>query len=372
MRRSKTGVQGEVVGVIGRNGAGKSTLLKLPGARHDAHGRAAPRTAAGLARSWKSEPDFTRSLRVASRTLISAGRFWECGGRRFVFGSTRSWRSPRSRTSLTRRSSAIQAAWRCGSHPQSRPFLQPEALLVDEVLAVGDLEFRKKCLGRIGEVSQEDGRTVLFVSHDLNAVLSTCSRALLIDHGRIDRDGPALDVVARYEAIQSRAARVDGEFVRSAPNPRFPLPVFAAAQIETRGGTGGHVVHGDPLRLVIETSDVLEGQRFGIDVRILDSRNRPVTYIASAEMQGATFAAGDVVVLDIPFLPFLPGSYLIELSAQTTGTTLDHWIGEIGFDVIRFDPFEIGSMFAPSHETGSVVPAHRWSSRAGSRDDSAR
>ncbi len=86
-------------------------------------------------------------------------------------------------------------------------------------------------------------------------------------------------------------------------------------------------------------------------------------------MQDATFAAGDVVVLDIPFLPLVPGSYFVELFAVITGTTLDHWVDQIAFDVIRFDPFEIGSTFAPSHDTGSVVPAHRWSSRAvGSSD----
>ena len=253
--------QGEVVGLIGRNGAGKSTLLKL------------------LARvTSPTEGRAEINGRVGSLLEVGTGFHQELTGRENVFLSGAILGMRRSEiqrkfdeivafaeieefldTQVKRYSSGM--GLRLGFAVAA--FLEPEVLLVDEVLAVGDMRFREKCVGRIGEVSREDGRTVFFVSHDLNAVLSTCSRALLIDHGRIDRDGPALDVVARYEAIQSRAARVDGEFVRSAPNPRFPLPVFAAAQIETRGGTGGHVVHGDPLRLIIETSDVLEGQRFG-------------------------------------------------------------------------------------------------------------
>ena len=352
--------RGEVVGLIGRNGAGKSTLLKI------------------LARvTTPTEGRAEIHGRVGSLLEVGTGFHQELTGRENVFlsGAILGMR----RVEIQRKFDDIVAfseveefidtpVKRYSSGMGLRlgfaiaAFLEPEVLLVDEVLAVGDMKFREKCVGRIGEVSREDGRTVFFVSHDLNAILSTCSRAILVDHGTIVLDGAPMDVVAKYDAIQSQAARVDGEFARSEPNPRFPTPVFSAARIEAQGSSGGHVFHGESFRLVIETSGALEGRRFGIDLRILDSRNRPVTYISSAAMQDATFVAGDVVVLDIPFLPLVPGSYSVELLAGVTGTTLDHWANQIAFDVIRFDPFGIGSTFAPNHETGSVVPAHEWSS----------
>ena len=180
--------QGEVVGVIGRNGAGKSTLLKLLArVTMPTEGRAAIRG------------------RVGSLLEVGTGFHQELTGRENVYlsGAILGMRRSEIRlrfdqivafaevedfidTPVKRYSSGM--ALRLGFAVAA--FLEPEVLLVDEVLAVGDLEFRKKCLGRIGEVSQEDGRTVLFVSHDLNSILSTCPRALLVDHGRILADGP--------------------------------------------------------------------------------------------------------------------------------------------------------------------------------------
>ena len=75
--------------------------------------------------------------------------------------------------------------------------LEPEILLVDEVLAVGDAEFQRRCLGRMEDLSQS-GRTVLFVSHNMQAIAQLCDRALLLDGGRIVQDGPSAEVVAQY------------------------------------------------------------------------------------------------------------------------------------------------------------------------------
>ena len=240
-------------------------------------------------------------------------------------------------------------------------FLEPEVLLVDEVLAVGDLEFRKKCLGRIGEVSREDGRTVVFVSHDLNAILSTCSRSLLVDKGLLVADGPAEDVVAEYESRQSAAAAVGGEFRRSEPHPGFDQPIFLSARLESGDGDG-HVAHGQPLRIVIETNSRVAARRFSVDLSIFDRRHRPVAFLSSGVMQGRFFEGGDVVECSIPFLPFVPGYYSIELAARIPGAqALDEWIGDIAFDITRFDPFDVGSTFAANDATGSVVPEHTWS-----------
>ena len=175
--------QGEVVGLIGRNGAGKSTLLKL------------------LARvTMPTEGRAEIHGRVGSLLEVGTGFHQELTGRENVYlsGAILGMR----RAEIQRRFDEIVAFAEVESFidtPVKRyssgmglrlgfavaAFLEPEVLLVDEVLAVGDLEFRKKCLGRIGEVSREDGRTVVFVSHDLNSILSICPRAFLIDRGAI-------------------------------------------------------------------------------------------------------------------------------------------------------------------------------------------
>jgi lipopolysaccharide transport system ATP-binding protein len=350
--------QGEVVGVVGRNGAGKSTLLKL------------------LARI--TQPTEGRAEirgRVGSLLEVGTGFHQELTGREnlYLSGAILGMK----RAEITRKLDAIvefaelerfldtpvkryssgmglRLAFSIAAH------LEPEVLLVDEVLAVGDLRFREKCIGRIGEVSREDGRTVFFVSHDLNAVLATCQRALLVDHGRITTDGPALDVVSSYEAQQSELSRVEGEFVRTEPNPRYPVPVFLRASIASSSETSGHVAHGAPWTLRLETNPDAQARTFGVDLRIVDRRHRPVTYISSIEMQDVYFNPGDVVELELPYLPLAPGLYLVELLAHVHGRAFDSWTDHIAFDVVHFDPFATGSTFKATPERGSVVPEHRW------------
>jgi lipopolysaccharide transport system ATP-binding protein len=244
-------------------------------------------------------------------------------------------------------------------------FLEPEVLLVDEVLAVGDLKFREKCLGRIGEVSKEDGRTVFFVSHDLNAILSTCRRAFLIEKGELVQVGDAAEVVSAYEARMTDAAVTGGLYRRPERDLISPEAVFTSVRMGGEGpGEGtGFVSHGDPLRVVIETNAASTAQRFGIDMRILDRRHRPVAYLSSSSMQGKFFEPGDVAECVLPFLPLAPGTYAVELGASIPGVqTFDSWTDDIWFEVSRFDPFEIGSTFSPSESTGSLVPEHRWAS----------
>jgi ABC-2 type transport system ATP-binding protein/lipopolysaccharide transport system ATP-binding protein len=187
--------EGEAIGLIGRNGAGKTTLLKI------------------LARI--TEPTVGRSRtrgRVGSLLEVGTGFHPELTGRDNIFlngailGMSR--REIRSRfdeivdfadlarfldTPLKRYSAGMQLrlAFSVAAH------LEPDIVLVDEVLAVGDAEFQQKCIGRMSELDRE-GRTLAFVSHDLGAVRRLCPRAIWIDDGRIAADGPSNEVVDRY------------------------------------------------------------------------------------------------------------------------------------------------------------------------------
>lgn len=189
---------GEIVGIIGKNGAGKSTLLKIVSRITDpSAGRLAIRG------------------RVASLLEVGTGFHPELTGRENIFlngtilGMTRADIKRRFDeivafaevekfldTPVKRYSSGmyVRLAFAVAAH------LEPDILVVDEVLSVGDAEFQRKCLGKMNEVAGEQGRTVLFVSHQMGMITSLCQRAMLLEHGRIVFDGEAPECVARYYA----------------------------------------------------------------------------------------------------------------------------------------------------------------------------
>ena len=186
--------RGEVLGIIGRNGAGKSTLLKI------------------LSRI--TEPDGGRAAvrgRVASLLEVGTGFHPELSGRENIFlnGAILGMRRAEIRRKfdeivefaeiarfldipVKRFSSGmyVRLAFAVAAH------LESEILIVDEVLAVGDTEFQKKCLGKMSEIS--GGRTVLFVSHNLNAIETLCTRAIYLAEGRVVQEGSTSDVLATY------------------------------------------------------------------------------------------------------------------------------------------------------------------------------
>src|SRR5207248_4586629 len=197
--------RGEVVGIIGRNGAGKSTLLKI------------------LSRI--TEPTTGKvgiKGRVASLLEVGTGFHPELTGRENIFlngailGMTKVEIKSKFDeivafaetekfldTPVKRYSSGmyVRLAFAVAAH------LEPEILVIDEVLAVGDAEFQKKCLGKMKEVSR-GGRTVLFVSHNLAAVSAMCGRGLVLDQGAIAFDGNATDAIAQYNSsIMARVSR---------------------------------------------------------------------------------------------------------------------------------------------------------------------
>lgn len=188
--------RGEVVGIVGRNGAGKSTLLKV------------------LSRITEpTKGRITLRGRVASLLEVGTGFHPELTGRDNIYlngaihGLTRAEINRKFDqivdfaevtrfldTPVKRYSSGmyVRLAFAVAAH------LEPDILIVDEVLAVGDATFQKKCLGKIREVSSEEGRTVLFVSHNLSSVRQLCSRAILLDQGRLSFDGPPAAAIAAY------------------------------------------------------------------------------------------------------------------------------------------------------------------------------
>src|SRR6201999_1868145 len=192
--------RGEVLGIIGRNGAGKSTLLKV------------------LSRVTEpSEGRVTIRGRVASLLEVGTGFHPELTGRENIFlnGAILGMGRTEIRkkfdeivdfaevakfldTPVKKYSSGmyVRLAFAVAAH------LEPEILIVDEVLAVGDAEFQKKCLGKMSEVSKGEGRTVLFVSHNMAAISQLCNKGILLHKGKVRTDGKMDDVLESYTFLE--------------------------------------------------------------------------------------------------------------------------------------------------------------------------
>ena len=186
---------GEVIGVIGRNGAGKSTLLKVlsritepTSGLVEINGRVGSLLEVGTG----FHPELTGRENIYLNGAILGMKRVEIN-RRFDEIVDFSGVEKFLDTPVKRYSSGMQVrlAFSIAAH------LEPEILLVDEVLAVGDSEFQKKCLGKMGDVAKS-GRTVLFVSHNMVSVESLCSRGLLFKDGRVEADGTIQETIARY------------------------------------------------------------------------------------------------------------------------------------------------------------------------------
>lgn len=289
---------GSVVGIVGRNGSGKTTLLRvLSRITRPTAGRAEVRG------------------RVGSLLEVGTGFHPELSGRENVFlsGAILGMRRAEIQAKfelivafsgveayldqpLKRYSSGMQLrlAFAVAAH------LEPEILLVDEVLAVGDLEFQRKCLGRLEEVSR-GGRTVLLVSHQMSQIRRLCKRTIWLDAGTIRTDGETADVVAAYE----RALLSDPEI---RPGAAGAAVEFLGWELLDGDAPAGHVVrtHGPvafAVRVLVRRA-VARGE-YGITLH--DVERRPVW---STSVEGVRLDPGvHRVVHRLPHLPLRPGGY---------------------------------------------------------------
>jgi lipopolysaccharide transport system ATP-binding protein len=214
--------KGEVVGIIGKNGAGKSTLLKiLSKITEPTEGRVfiRGRISSLLEVGTGFHPELTGRENVYLNGTILGMRKEEID-RKFdeiieFSGIEKFIDTPAKRFSSGMK---VRLAFAVSAH------LEPEILLIDEVLAVGDAAFQKKCLNKMQDVGQQ-GRTVLFVSHNMTAVTRLCDRTILIDNGRVIMDGPSSEVVGEYlnSGIGSIGAREWHEFNQAPGNEMVRL-----------------------------------------------------------------------------------------------------------------------------------------------------
>ena len=328
---------GEVVGLIGRNGSGKSTLLKvLSRITPPTEGRVTVRgrVASLLEVGTGFHPDLTGRENVFLNGAILGMRKREIEGR-FDEIVEFSGVAPFIDTPVKRYSSGmyVRLAFAVAAH------LEPEILLVDEVLAVGDAEFQKKCLGKMHEASRA-GRTVLFVSHNMGALRRLCDRAYWLDAGRLRMEGPSESVVRRYLS-EGESTPQEGAAVIPENAPRNGTGHARLRTVALLDATG-HVVSrlhlGEPIRVAVtvDVTEALDEATFEFGVSTVDGER--VVTVQNVDFDGGpvTLSPGRYTVsAEIP-TGMLPGEFVIDVAIHhISGQTADHVQGAMRFTTLN-------------------------------------
>jgi lipopolysaccharide transport system ATP-binding protein len=346
--------QGEVVGLIGRNGAGKSTLLKILSritkpteGKADIWGRIGSLLEVGTG----FHPELTGRENIYLNGAILGMRKTEIA-RKFdeivAFAETEQFLD----TPVKHYSSGmrVRLAFAVAAH------LEPEILLVDEVLAVGDAAFQKKCLGKMGDVAKT-GRTILFVSHNMGAITQLCSRVIYIEHGKVARDGTAAESVRAYLSAAWASAT---KWQRPSS-----LPIGSDVQIRSvhllpQQDTSPEVFeYRSPLRVRVCYRVITPARDLCVLVRISDvSGNILFTTwdTDTTEWRGQVRAAGNYSsTCTIPAELLKPGRYFVSVGAYIPAVKLV----EYHENVIAFDLSAVGYTLN-TYRTGMIAPMIPW------------
>jgi lipopolysaccharide transport system ATP-binding protein len=347
---------GEVVGLIGHNGAGKSTLLKILSRITEP------------SRGWA---DVTG--RVGSLLEVGTGFHPELTGRENIFlnGSILGMRRAQIRnrfdeivdfaeierfldTPVKRYSSgmSVRLAFAVAAH------LEPEILLVDEVLAVGDANFQRKSLGKMNEVAKE-GRTVVFVSHNLAIIQALCTRGILLERGEVVTDAPIGEAIDSYLRTLESAASADLLERTDRDTRAYDETLVRHLEIQNPGGAPNVIVAGQPATIVVDVTEQLPAM--DCQLTIANSLGQPVCTLdskVSAPVDVRNGSLGPRIECEIGELPLLPGRYRIDILVMAKNQIQDGLQAAAFFDV---EPGLVGERpTAATGAEGNVVLPHAW------------
>jgi len=348
--------QGDVVGIIGKNGAGKSTLLKI------------------ISRiTQPTTGKVTIKGKVASILEVGTGMNRELTGRENIFinGAILGMKQAEIRrkfdeivafsgvekfidTPIKHYSSGmyVRLAFAIAAH------LEPDILIIDEVLAVGDAEFQKKCLGKMEDISRSEGRTVLFVSHNMGAVRGLCKKAVLIANGRIESMGNVEEVISKY------LSNPTGRFIIGQEGKDEKVIIEEVRLLNSKGET---------------TQDFKTGESLTVEIKYFAKEviKRPFFWIGVGSYYGSLFAANMLIDGNTPEkiegegiirctfkeLPLLPQTYSVWVGARASdGRTLLTKSKEVAFFQINNRVIGGGSEYADiiASDSAPILLAYEW------------
>lgn len=329
--------KGEVVGIIGHNGAGKSTLLKM---------------LAGISKPTSGSLSIRGS--VAPLIEVGAGFIPDFTGRENVYlngsilGLSRrdidqqfdeivdfAEMAEFIDTPVKRYSSGMQVKLAFAVATS----IEADTLIVDEVLAVGDLAFQRKCFDRMESLIQDKGRTVLLVSHNIRQVERICSRVIVLDHGKVIHDGDTKAACDLYYAKNDEKIKVNA--IKSAQRARLETTgdiELLDVRLNGMGGDGARIRFGDDVSVVVDfrTKTTLKKPSFGIGVHTTDFVYLG-TDISDACFHAHTLEPGDYsVACDLGNLPFTPGAYSLRFGMNAGQVTRTVFYAEsiLGFQIM--------------------------------------
>ena len=332
---------GEVLGIIGKNGAGKSTLLKL------------------LSRVTSPTTGIIKTKgRIASLLEVGTGFHPELTGKENIFlngailgmnkaeiakkldeiisfsGCEMYIDTPVKRYSSGMR---VRLAFAVAAH------LEPDILVVDEVLAVGDAEFQKKAIGKMQDISKGDGRTVLFVSHNMVSVQQLCTRCLLIENGRIKSEGPTQEIIDEYLRLNDASE----EFSRD-DSVNSKIAIMNDMYLQLKDGDRSNKVQcGQEMNLIIEIESQQSIDGISIEVGLDGSRGDRLAYLSNKllEKKLSLTAGENRIQLRIKKMPLLPGKYGVTVRlSDENGNELDKVQNNFKFQVEEGDFFNTGKI----------------------------
>jgi lipopolysaccharide transport system ATP-binding protein len=353
--------QGDVLGIIGKNGAGKSTLLKILS-------RTTTPTMGG----------FRTRGRIASLLEVGTGFHPELTGRENIFlnGAILGMKKAEIRskfdeivdfsgveryidTPVKRYSSGmyVRLAFAVAAH------LEPEILIVDEVLAVGDQEFQDKCIGRMKDVSGS-GRTVLFVSHNLPAVQSLCSTCLYMRQGRIESRGVTQQVIESYLS-ENRNVQLTGIIPQDLYRLSNGEAYFRSILInDLENNTVDRLGFSQPFKAVLELETMKDLKNVMININIGTSLGQQIVY--AVDKTNTSYIGKDLKEgmhkIEVLFnLRLLPGNYAFTLGLNylSNGNTVD-WVENVYFITIDKVGYRLNENYPWEQSHGFIEPETSW------------
>ena len=351
--------QGERVGIVGRNGAGKSTLLKVL--------------------SQITEPT-TGTIgikgRIASLLEVGTGFHPELSGRENIYlnGAILGMSRAEIRrkfdeivdfsevekfldTPVKRYSSGmyVKLAFAVAAH------LEPEILVVDEVLAVGDIEFQKKCLGKMEDVSVNHGRTVLFVSHNMATIKALCSTGMLLSGGKLVNKGNVDDIMQQYLQNNNLISN-NGVIPEGISTYNTGVLRYTSVKLK-HDHTDNDLYYLEPIELTLILESKKSYNDIMLDIRICNAQGLEIVHSCNKYenyYEKQSIKEGENLI-DVNISNHLqPGSYSITIGAHDTdGTTLDYLENIIRFNVLKMAKEGDGYMF--NFDTGIIRFDSTWS-----------
>jgi lipopolysaccharide transport system ATP-binding protein len=350
---------GDVTGIIGKNGSGKSTLLKLLSRITD-----------------PTEGRIEMAGSIASLLEVGTGFNPELTGRENVFlngtllGMTRldilkqfdeiiefSGVEKFIDTPVKRYSSGmkVRLAFAVAAH------LQPDILIVDEVLAVGDAAFQKKCIGKMQQVADQQGRTVLFVSHDMVAVQRLCQRTLLLQEGNLVADGVPNEMIKKYLSQQLAGTDKDKDLsMRKRVRGDGRFTVIAAGLVDEKLNDLQYVCSGMNMAVSVAFQMHEKGPH-PVVILLFKNYMHDIVFscISRTSYEGVLpLVEKGHIYCNIPRLPLSKGTYSIDIICKYDTVVTDHIEAAVEFEVEKGDFYQTGKV--EDNPDGSMYVYHQW------------